>query len=204
MSLRQTPSAPPSATSRPLRIPSPPLRRLRPSPPPSASFPQPQADDVNPAAPVSVAAFSGTIDDVKMVNDGGKTVPGALTPDRKGWHPTDQLGYGPHLHDDGRRPRPQRHAVASDVELHHPVARQPDRGLPRTPRRASRSSTATPTASAPSSSPTSTNRSPTRPPPRGTCTSPPTRRSPDRGTGSTTRTPTGGPRSTTRQALRST
>jgi lipoprotein-anchoring transpeptidase ErfK/SrfK len=68
-----------------------------PAPPQPAAvgvFPQPQADDVNPAAPVSVAAFSGTIDDVKMVSDSGKTVAGALTPDRKGWHPTEQLGYG--------------------------------------------------------------------------------------------------------------
>ncbi len=57
-------------------------------------FPRPHADDVNPAAPVSVAAFAGIIDDVKLVNDGGKTVPGALTPDKKGWHPTEQLSYG--------------------------------------------------------------------------------------------------------------
>jgi lipoprotein-anchoring transpeptidase ErfK/SrfK len=68
-----------------------------PAPPRPAAlgvFPRPQADDVDPAAPVSVAAFSGTIDDVKMVNDGGRTVAGALTPDKKGWHPTDQLSYG--------------------------------------------------------------------------------------------------------------
>ena len=57
-------------------------------------FPQSQAEDVNPAAPVSVTAFDGTIDNVAMVNDSGTTVPGALTPDRKGWHPTEQLGYG--------------------------------------------------------------------------------------------------------------
>ena len=68
-----------------------------PTPPRPAAigvFPKPQADGVNPAAPVSVAAFSGAIDNVTMVNDNDTTVPGALTPDRKGWHPTEQLGYG--------------------------------------------------------------------------------------------------------------
>lgn len=68
-----------------------------PAPPQPAAigvFPQSQAQDVNPAAPVSVSAFDGTIDAVAMVNDSGRTVPGALSPDRKGWHPTEQLGYG--------------------------------------------------------------------------------------------------------------
>lgn len=68
-----------------------------PAPPRPAAlgvFPKPHADDVDPAAPVSVAAFSGTIGDVKMVNDWGETVPGALTPDKTGWHPTEELGYG--------------------------------------------------------------------------------------------------------------
>ena len=68
-----------------------------PAPPRPATlgvFPRPRTDDVNPAAPVSVAAFSGTIYDVTMVNDSGKPVPGVLTRDRRGWHPTSQLGYG--------------------------------------------------------------------------------------------------------------
>jgi lipoprotein-anchoring transpeptidase ErfK/SrfK len=68
-----------------------------PAPPQPAAigiFPRSQADDINPAAPVSVAAFDGTIDNVAMVNDSGTTVPGALTPDKKGWHPAEQLGYG--------------------------------------------------------------------------------------------------------------
>ena len=69
-----------------------------PPPPPQPAalgvFPQPQADDVNPAAPVSVTAFKGTIDDVKMVSDWGTTVPGAMSPDKKAWHPTEQLDYG--------------------------------------------------------------------------------------------------------------
>lgn len=57
-------------------------------------FPRPRAGDVNPAAPVSVAAFAGIIDNVKMVGDGGTVVPGALTRDKKGWHPIEQLSYG--------------------------------------------------------------------------------------------------------------
>ncbi len=57
-------------------------------------FPQPQAEDVNPAGAVSVAALTGTIDDVTMVNDAGKPIPGTLTPHRRGWHPTAELGYG--------------------------------------------------------------------------------------------------------------
>jgi len=56
-------------------------------------FPKPQAADVDPAAPVSVTAFSGRIDDVKLVDDWGETVPGALTPAKTGWHPTEQLSY---------------------------------------------------------------------------------------------------------------
>ena len=57
-------------------------------------LPQSQAEDVNPAGAVSVAAFSGTIDDVTMVNDAGRPIAGALTPGKRGWHPTEQLGYG--------------------------------------------------------------------------------------------------------------
>jgi lipoprotein-anchoring transpeptidase ErfK/SrfK len=56
-------------------------------------FPKPQAADVDPAAPVSVTAFSGRIDDVKLVDDWGETVPGALTPAKTGWHPTEELSY---------------------------------------------------------------------------------------------------------------
>lgn len=56
--------------------------------------PRPASADVNPAAAVSVAAFSGTIDSVTMVNDAGKQIPGVLTRDKKGWKPSSQLGYG--------------------------------------------------------------------------------------------------------------
>ncbi|RDH76963.1 hypothetical protein DVS77_19260 [Mycolicibacterium moriokaense] len=69
-------------------------RPLPPQPAALGVFPQAHADDVDPAAPVSVAAFSGVIDDVKMVNDWGSQVPGTLSPDKKSWHPAEQLGYG--------------------------------------------------------------------------------------------------------------
>ena len=54
----------------------------------------PSSEDVNPAAAVSVAAFSGTLDDVTMVNDAGKPIPGVLTRDKRGWHPTSHSVMG--------------------------------------------------------------------------------------------------------------
>ena len=57
-------------------------------------WPRPGSEDVNPAAAVSVAAFSGTLDDVTIVNDADKPIPGVLTRGKRGWHPTSQLGYG--------------------------------------------------------------------------------------------------------------
>ena len=56
--------------------------------------PTPGAHDVDPVAPVSVSAQTGTLTDVVMVNDAGKTVDGVLTPDAKFWHPVVPLGYG--------------------------------------------------------------------------------------------------------------
>lgn len=59
-----------------------------------AIMPAPAAEKVNPASPVLVTATSGSITDVTMTSDSGKTIPGVLTPDRSTWKPTDQLGYG--------------------------------------------------------------------------------------------------------------
>ena len=56
--------------------------------------PAPGAHDVDPVAPVSVSAQTGTLTDVAMVNDSGKPVEGVLTPDAKFWHPVVPLGYG--------------------------------------------------------------------------------------------------------------
>ncbi|MDT5211060.1 MAG: hypothetical protein QOF67_3475 [Mycobacterium sp.] len=56
--------------------------------------PAPGAHDVDPVAPVSVSAQTGTLTAVVMVNDAGKPVDGVLTPDAKVWHPVVPLGYG--------------------------------------------------------------------------------------------------------------
>jgi Big-like domain-containing protein len=56
--------------------------------------PVPGAHDVDPVAPVSVTAHTGTLTKVAMVNDAGKPVDGVLTPDSKVWHPVVPLGYG--------------------------------------------------------------------------------------------------------------
>ncbi len=55
--------------------------------------PAPGARDIDPVAPVSVIAQSGTLTDVQMINDAGKRVDGALTPDNVAWHPIVPLGY---------------------------------------------------------------------------------------------------------------
>jgi len=68
-----------------------------PNPNEPASFkiePVPGAHDVDPVAPVSVSAQTGTLTDVAMVNDTGKRIDGVLTPDGKFWHPIVPLGYG--------------------------------------------------------------------------------------------------------------
>src|SRR6185369_14580522 len=43
---------------------------------------------------VLVTANNGFLDTVELVNDSGKSIPGAMTPDAKTWKPTTQLGYG--------------------------------------------------------------------------------------------------------------
>ncbi len=49
---------------------------------------------VAPVDSVRVAATSGTLADVSMINEQGKTVNGAMAPDRTAWTPTEPLGYG--------------------------------------------------------------------------------------------------------------
>jgi lipoprotein-anchoring transpeptidase ErfK/SrfK len=56
--------------------------------------PPPAAVGVSPSAPVLVRASAGTLTDVQMVNEDGKTIPGTLTPDRAVWKPAVPLGYG--------------------------------------------------------------------------------------------------------------
>jgi lipoprotein-anchoring transpeptidase ErfK/SrfK len=52
------------------------------------------ADNISPNERVMVTANSGTLDNVELVNDSGKSIPGVMTPDNKVWKPTSQLGYG--------------------------------------------------------------------------------------------------------------
>lgn len=56
--------------------------------------PAPDTHDVDPVAHVMVKADSGTLTDVRMVNESGKAVQGVMTPDNTVWKPTVPLGYG--------------------------------------------------------------------------------------------------------------
>lgn len=69
----------------------------RPSAPEPAALsisPAPGSDDIDPTKRVMIIAASGTLSDVEMVNENGKSVPGVMTPDNRAWKPTTQLGYG--------------------------------------------------------------------------------------------------------------
>jgi lipoprotein-anchoring transpeptidase ErfK/SrfK len=59
-----------------------------------AITPGPNARNVDPVAQVAVKADAGTLVDVRMVNDVGKTIEGVMTPDNTVWKPTVPLGYG--------------------------------------------------------------------------------------------------------------
>jgi lipoprotein-anchoring transpeptidase ErfK/SrfK len=52
------------------------------------------AQAVEPLTHVMVKADAGTLTDVRMVNESGKSVPGVTTPDNSVWKPTVPLGYG--------------------------------------------------------------------------------------------------------------
>ena len=52
------------------------------------------AQDVDPLAEVMVKADEGTLTDVQMVNEAGKSIQGVMTPDNTAWKPTVPLGYG--------------------------------------------------------------------------------------------------------------
>ena len=161
----------------------------RPSPlVPAALSIQPPAGatDVSPSGRVLVTADSGTLDTVELDNDAGKSIPGVMTPDAKTWKPTTQLGYGRTYtltiaaRGPGGMPSRQTSSFTTltpsdQTEVYLDTT---GGGLSRTARR---------TASAWSSSRGSTNPSTTRPTPNITSSSPRTRRSPGRGTGSTTR-----------------
>ncbi|MDD4868090.1 MAG: Ig-like domain-containing protein, partial [Mycobacterium sp.] len=52
------------------------------------------AEDVDPVEHVLVKADAGTLTEVRMVNENGKSIPGVMTPDAIAWKPTVPLGYG--------------------------------------------------------------------------------------------------------------
>lgn len=56
--------------------------------------PGPGAQNVDPVAQVTVQAKTGTLTEVRMVNEGGTSVQGVMTPDNTVWKPTVPLGYG--------------------------------------------------------------------------------------------------------------
>lgn len=70
------------------------LSALQVSPPELALSPPPGARDVQPSGSAWAATTSGTLTAVRMVNEQGREVAGALTSDRRGWAPTEPLGYG--------------------------------------------------------------------------------------------------------------
>ncbi|OBA60589.1 hypothetical protein A5647_13845 [Mycobacterium sp. 1100029.7] len=62
---------------------------------PKISFtPGLDARDVDPVSQVEVKVDNGTLTDVRMVNDAGKSIDGVMTPDNTVWKPTTALGYG--------------------------------------------------------------------------------------------------------------
>ncbi|MCV7134119.1 L,D-transpeptidase family protein [Mycobacterium hodleri] len=63
-------------------------------PPRLALFPPTGARDVLPTDTAWVAARSGTLTDVRLVNEEGKIIAGAMTPDATAWRPAVPLGYG--------------------------------------------------------------------------------------------------------------
>ncbi|MCB0939427.1 MAG: L,D-transpeptidase family protein [Mycobacterium sp.] len=56
--------------------------------------PGPNANNVDPLAPVTVTAAAGSLLNVEMVNETGKAVEGVMTPDNTVSKPTVPLGYG--------------------------------------------------------------------------------------------------------------
>ncbi|MEU0497132.1 Ig-like domain-containing protein [Mycobacterium sp. NPDC006124] len=63
-------------------------------PPRLALFPPTGARDVVPTDAAWVAADSGTLTDVRLVNEEGRTIAGAMTADATAWRPAVPLGYG--------------------------------------------------------------------------------------------------------------
>lgn len=72
-----------------------PAKQIAAAEPPSLTLSPPAgARDVVPTGVAWVAARSGTLTDVRMVNEEGRTVAGAMTADATAWRPAEPLGYG--------------------------------------------------------------------------------------------------------------
>lgn len=56
--------------------------------------PPPGAQDVQPTGAAWVEAISGTLTNVRMVNEQGRVIAGAMASDGKAWRPAEPLGYG--------------------------------------------------------------------------------------------------------------
>ena len=71
-----------------------PVTESAPAPVQLSMQPGPDANNVDPLAPVTVTAAAGSLLNVEMVNETGKAVEGVMTPDNTVSKPTVPLGYG--------------------------------------------------------------------------------------------------------------
>lgn len=66
-----------------------------PAQPPSVRItPPPAATGVDPVGAVKVTAVAGTLTDVQMINEQGRTVAGKMSAGNREWVPSEPLGYG--------------------------------------------------------------------------------------------------------------
>lgn len=74
---------------------SPHAESAAPPPTPVITYtPADKADDVAPTSPIGVSVSDGWFQHISLTNASGKTVAGALNPDRTGFKVTEPLGYG--------------------------------------------------------------------------------------------------------------
>lgn len=90
-------SAPATADSAAVPVPSTSRSSQPPPPPPPAEVtanPADGTDGVDPLAPVTVTVAKGTLESVRMTNPAGEEVPGTLAADKLSWTAQTELGYG--------------------------------------------------------------------------------------------------------------
>lgn len=71
-----------------------PLPPAPPKPPLLGVAPANGSEDLSPLSRVAAKVVAGSLSTVSLVDDYGNTVPGALSPDRTSWQPTEPLKYG--------------------------------------------------------------------------------------------------------------